>query len=78
MQYPGTLALPRFFPYVLAKYFLIFETKNIDRDPGFVSAHTNLKKLPTFSIGIFYGVKSISNRGVGNRLILGVFTIEEP
>ncbi|MGO9847892.1 MAG: hypothetical protein ACLPKT_15240, partial [Methylocella sp.] len=36
---------------------LVFETKNIDRDSGFVPAHTNSKKLSAFSIGIFYCVK---------------------
>src|SRR5947207_7597162 len=55
------------FPYTTLFRSLIFETKNIDRDSGFVSAHTNLKKLSTFSVGIFHCVKSISNRRVGNR-----------
>ena len=78
MQYPVTLALPSFFAYILAKYVLIFEAKNIDGDSGFVSAHTNLKKLSAFSVGIFYFVKSIPYRRVGDGVILAVFTIEEP
>src|SRR5580704_1839245 len=70
--------LPQFFPIRFGQVLLIFKTKNINRDSGFVAAHANLKKLPTFSIGIFYRVQSISNRRVRNSTILAVFTIEEP
>ena len=52
----GYARLAKFFSIRFGQVLLIFETKDIDRDSSFVSAHTNLKTLSTFSIGIFYCV----------------------
>src|SRR5258708_40086086 len=78
MQYPVTLALPSFFPYVWAKVFLIFNTKDIDRDSGCVCAQTNLIELSVFSISSFYGLKSIAYIRIRNGSIFTVFTIQKP
>jgi len=74
----GHARLAQFFSIRFGQVLLIFQADNIDGDSGFVSAHTNLKKLLSFSIGIFYGVQSVSNRRVGNRTIFVVFAIGEP
>jgi hypothetical protein len=51
------------------------DTKDIDRDSGFVCAQTNLIKLLVVPSAIFYGVRSISYIGLANSFTFAVFTI---
>ena len=69
MQIPGHARLAQFFSICLGQVFLIFDTKDIDRDSGFVCAQTNLIKLSDCSIRIFYSVKSVS-RTLGLETVL--------
>src|SRR5690349_5206122 len=56
----------------------IVESKNVYRDACCVGTQANLIKLSGLAVGIFYGVRSITDVWIGNSLALGVFTIKEP
>ena len=62
----------------LGKVLLVFNSHNVDGNAGCIRTYADLIKLLGLSIGIFNGVRAISDVWVGYGFSFLVFSIQEP
>src|SRR3954463_2115417 len=62
----------------LGQVILVFDSKDIDRDPARVRAHADLIEIPGRSIGIVDGPEPVADIGIGDDLARLVPAVEEP
>ncbi len=75
---PGDLSFAQLLPKRLGQVGLVLDAHEVDGDSGLVRGHADLEKLPAGTVGIPYQIRSVANRGVGDRLALVVLAVGEP
>ncbi len=71
----GDAGFAEFLCKCLGQVLLVIDSHNVDGNAGCIRADTDLIELPGFSIGIFRGLRSISNVWVGNDFSFLVLAI---
>ncbi|CAN5386586.1 hypothetical protein BH10ACI2_BH10ACI2_11980 [soil metagenome] len=66
---------PEVFGVGFGQVFLVFDTEDIDRDPGFVCTQADLVKLADRPIGVFIITRTVSDIRIRNNFAFVAFTI---
>ncbi len=66
---------PEVFALGFGQVFLVFDTEDLDRDPGFVCTQADLVKLTDRSIGVLMVAVAVSNVRIRNNFTADVFTV---